>query len=721
MSVVKRAELLHAVADEINRRFDDFLAAELADTGKPRSLASHIDIPRGAANFKIFADIVKNVPTESFQMTTPDGGTAISYGLRTPLGVVGVICPWNLPLLLMTWKVGPALACGNTVIVKPSEETPATATLLGEVMNAVGIPKGVYQVLHGFGPGSAGEFITKHPGVNGITFTGETRTGEAIMAAAAKGVRPVSFELGGKNAGIVFADADFDKAIAGITRSAFENCGQVCLGTERVYVQRPIFDKFVAALKEKAEGLKIGGPDMPGVGIGPLISAEHKQKVMGYYAKAKAEGATVVTGGGEPAMTGEYANGHFVQPTIWTGLPESASVIREEIFGPCCHIAPLRHRRGSRRTGQRHRLRPGHHRLDPGPGQGAPHGRGHRGRPVLDQQLVPARPAHRLRRRQGLGHRPRRRRAFARVLHRAAQRHGEAVNAPHNPEIARSVRTGASTATCTTWAAPSRASRRCCSSTAPAPGRQRLGQLAPGDAASSPQDRRVIAPDMVGLRLLRPPGRHQAYNMDTWVQQALDLLDAHGHESRPTWSATASAARSRWRWPFAPPQRVRRLVLMGSAWRVRLPDHAGAGRGLGLRGVAGQHEAASWTCSPTIAPWSPTSWPKLRYQASIRPGFQESFSAMFPAPRQRWVDAMASPEAAIRALPHETLVDARPRGPGDSAAATSLTLSQWIPETASCTCSATAATGRRSSTPSRFVRLVVELPRRSRCAGRRGA
>ena len=239
MTVVQRVEMLHAVADEINRRFDDFLAAELADTGKPRSLASHIDIPRGAANFKIFADIVKNVPTESFEMATPDGGKAVSYALRTPLGVVAVVCPWNLPLLLMTWKVGPALACGNTVIVKPSEETPATATLLGEVMDKVGVPKGVYNVVHGFGPGSAGEFLTRHPGVNGITFTGETRTGEAIMAAAAKGVRPVSFELGGKNAGIVFADADFDKAVAGIMRSSFENCGQVCLGTERVYVQRP--------------------------------------------------------------------------------------------------------------------------------------------------------------------------------------------------------------------------------------------------------------------------------------------------------------------------------------------------------------------------------------------------------------------------------------------------------------------------------------------------
>ena len=341
MATVQRVEMLYAVVDEINRRFDDFLQAEVADTGKPLSLASHIDIPRGAANFKVFADIVKNVATESFEMATPDGGTALSYALRTPLGVIGVICPWNLPLLLMTWKVGPALACGNTVVVKPSEETPATATLLGEVMNKVGVPRGVYNVVHGFGPNSAGEFLTRHPGVNGITFTGETRTGEAIMAAAAKGVRPVSFELGGKNAGIVFADADFDKAVAGITRSAFENCGQVCLGTERVYVQRPIFDKFVAALKASAERLKVGMPHEPGVGLGPLISAEHRRKVLSYYDKARAEGATVVTGGGVPSIGGDGADGYWVQPTIWTGLPESSAVIREEIFGPCCHVAPF--------------------------------------------------------------------------------------------------------------------------------------------------------------------------------------------------------------------------------------------------------------------------------------------------------------------------------------------------------------------------------------------
>jgi aminomuconate-semialdehyde/2-hydroxymuconate-6-semialdehyde dehydrogenase len=252
-----------------------------------------------------------------------------------------VICPWNLPLLLMTWKVGPALACGNTVVVKPSEETPTTAALLGDVMNRVGVPKGVYNVVHGFGPGSAGEFLTRHPMVNAITFTGETRTGTAIMKAAAEGTRPVSFELGGKNAGIVFADCDFDAAIEGIGRAVFANCGQVCLGTERVYVERPIFEKFVAALKAKAESLKPGRPEDKATGIGPLISQEHRRKVLSYYEKAQAEGATVVTGGGIPDMPGELAAGAWVQPTIWTGLAETSAVVKEEIFGPCCHIAPF--------------------------------------------------------------------------------------------------------------------------------------------------------------------------------------------------------------------------------------------------------------------------------------------------------------------------------------------------------------------------------------------
>lgn len=341
LDTAKRTELLYAVADEINRRFEDFLAAEVADTGKPASLARHLDIPRGAANFKIFADVVKNVPTESFRMATPDGKGALNYAIRVPKGVVAVICPWNLPLLLMTWKVGPALACGNTVVVKPSEETPSTATLLGEVMNKVGVPKGVYNVVHGFGPGSAGEFLTRHKGVNAITFTGETRTGAAIMKSAADGTRPVSFELGGKNAGVVFADCEFDAAVDGISRAVFANCGQVCLGTERVYIERPIFEKFVQALKAKAEGMKPGRPEDAATGIGPLISQEHRQKVLSYYRKAVEDGAKVVTGGGIPEMPRDLAEGSWIQPTIWTGLPESSSVNREEIFGPCCHIRPF--------------------------------------------------------------------------------------------------------------------------------------------------------------------------------------------------------------------------------------------------------------------------------------------------------------------------------------------------------------------------------------------
>lgn len=341
LTLDQRVDLLYGVANEITRRFDDFVAAEMADTGQPRHVMTHAFIPRGAANFKVFADVVKNVPNESFQMATPDGRGALNYAIRVPKGVIGVISPWNAPFLLMTWKVGPALACGNTVVVKPSEASPHTATLLGEVMNAVGIPKGVYNVVHGFGPDSAGEFLTHHAGVDAITFTGETRTGAAIMKAASDGMRDVSFELGGKNAGIVFADCDFEAAVDGIFRSSFLNSGQVCLGTERVYVERPIFERFVQALKAKAEAVKFGRPDDHAANYGPLISQEHREKVLSYYRKAVEEGATVVTGGGVPEMPADLAAGAWVEPTIWTGLPETAAAVREEIFGPCCHIRPF--------------------------------------------------------------------------------------------------------------------------------------------------------------------------------------------------------------------------------------------------------------------------------------------------------------------------------------------------------------------------------------------
>ncbi|MEO1925845.1 MAG: aldehyde dehydrogenase family protein, partial [Gammaproteobacteria bacterium] len=309
MDVNERVNLLYKVADGINARFDEFLEAECADTGKPYSLARHIDIPRGAANFKVFADTIKNEGTELFTMPTPDGTGAINYALRAPKGVIAVISPWNLPLLLMTWKVGPALACGNTVIVKPSEETPTTTALLGEVMNDAGIPKGVFNVVHGFGPDSAGAYLTQHADVDAITFTGETLTGTAIMQAAAVGVRDISLELGGKNPAVVFADCDMDKAIEGTTRSVFANCGQVCLGTERVFVERSIFDEFVERLKQSAEGLKVGVPEDKDSNMGPLVSKTHQEKVLSYYKNAAEEGATVVTGGGVPDMPEDLKGG----------------------------------------------------------------------------------------------------------------------------------------------------------------------------------------------------------------------------------------------------------------------------------------------------------------------------------------------------------------------------------------------------------------------------
>src|SRR5579862_4529356 len=260
LNVRERAARLLKVADAIEARFDCFVAAEVADTGKPVALAAKLDVPRAAANFRVFADLIKMAGLESFQTETPDGKSALNYAVRKPLGVVGIITPWNLPLLLLTWKVAPALACGNCVVVKPSEETPASATLLAEVMHEAGVPSGVFNLVHGFGPDSAGEFLTSHENVDAITFTGESKTGAAIMRTVAATVKPVSFELGGKNAAIVFADCDFDETIAGLTDAVFMNTGQVCLCAERIYVERSLFDRFVSALKKKAVSMRLGWP-----------------------------------------------------------------------------------------------------------------------------------------------------------------------------------------------------------------------------------------------------------------------------------------------------------------------------------------------------------------------------------------------------------------------------------------------------------------------------
>jgi aminomuconate-semialdehyde/2-hydroxymuconate-6-semialdehyde dehydrogenase len=337
----QRRALLHRIADGIEQRFEEFLAAEIADTGKPASQARVLDVPRAAANFRAFADFIYSASLECFETETEAGLGALNYAVRRPVGVIGVICPWNLPLLLLTWKVAPALACGNTVVAKPSEETPSSAVLLAEVMQEVGLPPGAFNLVNGFGPGSTGEWLAGHPDVDAITFTGETGTGRRIMTAAAAGVKGVSFELGGKNAAVIFADADFDAAVAGTARSTFTNCGQVCLCSERVYVERSIYADFVEALAREARKLVPGRPYDPETTMGPLISAAHRDKVLGYYRLAREEGAEIVTGGGVPAFGNECDGGFFIEPTIMAELPNGARCVQEEIFGPVCHVAPF--------------------------------------------------------------------------------------------------------------------------------------------------------------------------------------------------------------------------------------------------------------------------------------------------------------------------------------------------------------------------------------------
>lgn len=338
-SASERAQILRRIADGIEARFEDFVAAEVADTGRPESLARQLDVPRAIANFRTFADIASAFVGESCETKLSDG-FLLNYSVRKALGVIAVISPWNLPILLFSWKVAPALAAGNAVVCKPSEETPSSATLLAEVIDAAGLPKGVFNLLHGRGA-TTGAYLTEHPDIDAVSFTGGSKTGSTIMKTVADGVKEVSFELGGKNAAVVFEDADFDAAVDGVLKSSFYNSGQVCMCSERVYVHRSIFERFVAALKLKTEALRLDVPDAEGVDLGPMVSFAHREKVLGYFRLAVEEGATVVTGGQIPHFGDARDQGAFIQPTIWTGLSDDARCVTEEIFGPCCHIAPF--------------------------------------------------------------------------------------------------------------------------------------------------------------------------------------------------------------------------------------------------------------------------------------------------------------------------------------------------------------------------------------------
>ncbi|RCG13517.1 2-hydroxymuconic semialdehyde dehydrogenase [Streptomyces reniochalinae] len=336
-----RTAVLRRAADLIEERFEEFVAAETADTGKPVAQARDLDVARAVANFRTFADVVAAAGQESFLTDLPGGHQALNYAVRKPLGVVAVIVPWNLPLPLLTWKVAPALACGNAVVVKPSDQTPGSATLLAEVLAEAGLPAGAYNIVHGFGGDSAGAHLTAHPGVDGVTFTGSSATGAHVMRTVAPRVRPVSFELGGKNAALVFADADLDEALDGLTRSVFANTGQVCLCTERVYVQRSVFADVVDGLVERARSRRLGPPRDEATTTGPLISKTHRDKVLGYLALAEQAGAKVLTGGGVPRLGPELDGGSWIEPTLWTGLTHADRPVREEIFGPVAALIPF--------------------------------------------------------------------------------------------------------------------------------------------------------------------------------------------------------------------------------------------------------------------------------------------------------------------------------------------------------------------------------------------
>ncbi|WP_206885226.1 aldehyde dehydrogenase [Alicyclobacillus mali (ex Roth et al. 2021)] len=330
----ERAAILHRIANLIEENLEELALLETADTGKPLSLAKSLDIPRSAYNFRFFADFVKGLSTETFEME----GVALNYALRRPVGVAGLISPWNLPLFLLTWKVAPCLAAGNTCVIKPAELTPMTATKLAEICKQAGVPDGVVNVVHGFGPDAAGQFLTEHEDVDLISLTGETTTGKAVMRSAANTLKRLSFELGGKNPNIVFADCDFEDAIATTVRSSFVNQGEVCLCGSRIYVESPLYDRFVEALVDRARKLRVGDPLDPQTDVGSLISEEHLERVDGFVRRAMEQGGRVLVGGRRPE---HLKRGAFYEPTVIVDVDETCEITRQEVFGPVVTVQPF--------------------------------------------------------------------------------------------------------------------------------------------------------------------------------------------------------------------------------------------------------------------------------------------------------------------------------------------------------------------------------------------
>ena len=337
MSPTARKQILLRVAEGIESRASELAEWETRDMGKPLQDSLGKDVPRAAYNFRFFADYAEHVGSRAFDKPWEN---TFGYELRESVGVVAAISPWNFPLMLLSWKVAPALAFGCTVVAKPAEQSPITASILAEVCAEAGVPDGVFNVVQGFGPDAAGELLTRHPNVSAITFTGESNTGKAIMAAAASGLKKLSFELGGKSASIVCADADLDAAVAGSLLGVFLNQGEICLAGSRILVQRPVYEEFCARFVEGAESWKVGNPLDPTTRVGPLVSTEHLAKVTSYIELAESEGAKRLTGG-QRLTEGELARGNYLAPTVFADADNSMRAAREEIFGPVAVILPF--------------------------------------------------------------------------------------------------------------------------------------------------------------------------------------------------------------------------------------------------------------------------------------------------------------------------------------------------------------------------------------------
>jgi aminomuconate-semialdehyde/2-hydroxymuconate-6-semialdehyde dehydrogenase len=336
MGVEERARILNALSKGIEARMDEFIAAESKDNGKPLSLAKHVDIPRAVSNFHFFATAIEHFASESHQME----GIGFNYTTRKPIGVVGCISPWNLPLYLFSWKIAPALAAGNCVIAKPSEITPYTAYLLGQVAADAGMPAGVLNILHGTGP-SVGDAIVKHPKIKAISFTGGTKTGEYIARTAGPMFKKLSLELGGKNPNIIFADCDFDEMLSTTIRSSFANQGQICLCGSRIFIERPIYERFKEAFVHKVSQSKVSFPQDPDAKLGAVVSKPHMEKILSYIELAKEEGGQILCGGQRKFLDGDYAEGYYIEPTIIEGLHYQCRTNQEEIFGPVVTITPF--------------------------------------------------------------------------------------------------------------------------------------------------------------------------------------------------------------------------------------------------------------------------------------------------------------------------------------------------------------------------------------------